>query len=225
MKFQLTPGGMLFTADQSPEDVHELLKFFKLSITEHLTELVAGHMEYLHKAPWFEVCTILGSEWLAPYLKRLEIFTDTPVPDHTPLPWNEYDWPICHTHLVTKAWFEDGCYISEGYIRSQDWNGQSAEVRADKNYVEYVRDFVGHTMQEPEYIMGNYGRKCKNPRYLLINRAKPALNSKRLFTALLKATATPGQLAAFERYSVDHVFEKLVDTNGYSLTPEEYRAL
>lgn len=225
MKFQMTPEGMLFIADQSPEDVHELLKFFRLKITDHLPELTAGHMEYLSKASWFEVSTILGAEWLAPYLKKLGEFTDTPVPEMTPLPWNEYNWSICHTHLVEKAWFEDGCYVSEGYIIGREWNGQTAEVRAERNYAEYVRDFVGATKQEPEFIDKGYGRESKNPNYMKRHYPHPEFSSKNLFLTLLKATATPAQLEFLETWTLNPSYSGFNNKQWEGKSIEDYRLL
>lgn len=173
--------------------------------SEALANVAAGHLTYVEKAtekrPWFACEADLGEASMGPYLDLLQKVTGYAgeVPE---MPF-QYRWHgLLHTHVAAECFFSSKGIRVRGFIRSEDWNGEKAEVRAPKHFRDYVVEQFGFRKHESEYI--DNGRFIKrNPNYLKHHAAQPGLGSPELWKALFAwwrvNHATPEQEALLQK--------------------------
>lgn len=208
----------LQVAAETPADVLEMLKHYRLDILQHADALASGHL--VHTVPggkdggqWFAITSVLGSEWAAPYLARLAHLTGYtgPVPaiECPRYPGSIAAHHLQHTHIVESATLGSDGFVFRGYVHSQDWNGRTARDRYAARFAECVREGVGATKTEPEFLpVGNGGLLKRNPNYLRRHAPHPAASSASVLGAIyqwwLDAKATPGQRGIIARCMANH---------------------
>lgn len=137
------------------------------------------------KRPWFAANSYTGPNGIKPYadlLKKLTGF-DGVIPEQE-LTQAQMAWHgLMHTYITESVKFSSDGITTTGFITSEDWNGKSAEVRAEENFSDYVCETFGFRKSEPEYI-DRGSTMVKNPNYLRRHNAEPGLGSNELWTAL-----------------------------------------
>lgn len=206
MKFTHS-GHILTILADTPADGVEICKHFRLSIEDHVTSLASVmHISGDEERPWFAVSADIGMKWLAPYYTLLEKVTGCAGPfdiEHPDLRYSRH-MHLCHTHIVDRAWIDAEGYHATGFIRAEDWNGQSAAQRAMINFKEYVTKALGAEEVQHEFLQLDNGLYKKNPNWGC-GRSKvfPQATHKLLFELLvqhwLEKHATPEQFNAWRR--------------------------
>lgn len=153
------------------------------------------------KRPWFSVSTELGPDSVKPYLDLLERVTgyagDLPEFEFIPS-----DAGLRHTHVMAKCLVSSSGIKASGFIKTEDWNGQTADVRAPINFHDYVVEGFGYRKHEDEFKQAGNGQYVKNPSYLKRYEAQSGLGSpelwKQIFSWWRKTHATPGHEAVLQ---------------------------
>lgn len=206
MKITQHAAGTLTVTAESSKEVQEVFKHFALdSSREDFIKALVDARYVLTLTPakrlWYPVSAEADARWLAPYfdlLRKITGFTGD-LGDIEGAPCSDYSHILMHTHIVTESWIRGGKYGSRGFISSEDWNGQTAEKRAEINFTEYVQNFLGTTYNEPEYVTLGNGLLQHNKNYLKRHHPQPALASQALWATIfetwLARHATEGQKA------------------------------
>jgi hypothetical protein len=203
MQFELHSPDLLIRATDARE-VAEICDHFRLDITKHTDMLIEGRMTHVvlgAKRPWFHLFADVGFEFLQPYYDLLKKVTGYDGPAFeiaAPRYPGNHCVNLCHTHIVADAAISAAGYHAECFIQAGDWNGQPASWHAPRNLAGYLREALGATKQEPEFIEGVAGWVRRNPNYARVRHAPhPACTSTKLFEAIfghwLEAHATPEQ--------------------------------
>lgn len=192
MNFTLIPPDLVIEATTARE-VAEICQHFRLDITKYTDHLVEGRM--LHtisgaKRPWFHLFAEVPFDFLQPYYDLLKKVTGYGGPAFeiaAPRYPGGSCVNLCHTHIVVDAAISAAGYHAECFIQAEDWNGQPAAVRAKANLAKYLRDALGATEHEPEYIEFGFGGTLRrNPNYLKTHAPHPVCTSAKLFEALME---------------------------------------
>jgi hypothetical protein len=137
------------------------------------------------KRPWFAARSHTGPNGFKPYadlLKKLTGF-DGDIPE-LELPQEQIQWRgLLHTFIAESVKFSSDGITTTGFIRTEDWNGKVAAVRAEENFSDYVCEMFGFRKTEPEYIERG-SIMVRNPNYMRHHKAQPGLGSNELWTAL-----------------------------------------
>lgn len=194
MKFCIVPStregiinALKITAENKAE-VRAIIEHFRLDPFDHMPEMEVGGMDYLHHAykrdngEWFQVKGSLGSAWVEPYLDLLHRVTGYTLTecDTIPLrPHGKADWLLCHTHIEERTTMDAGGVHSEGYQRSQDWNGKTAKERAPGYFLRCLRSCYGKEDPCPEFIQAGNNHYVRNPEFSSgRDRSKPGIGSE-----------------------------------------------
>ena len=216
MQFKIEDKALHVTAE-TPREVLEMVKHYRLDVLEHADALASGHL--VHVCPpgkdggeWFAVSSQLGPEWLAPYMARIQHLTgytghlaDMPGPRYPA----GYADNLCHTHIVQTATVSSVGAHFHGFIHSGDWNGKTAAQRYQAYFDECVRAGMGDTKQEREFLeVGNGGLLKRNPNYMRRHAPNAAAASAAVLECLLQhwldRYATPGQRDIIARCMANH---------------------
>lgn len=209
MKFEHHHPDLTIIATTGKE-IEELCKHFRLPIADHVDDLIAGTMAHTvsgAKRPWFHLTATVPFTFLQPYydvLKKVTGYDGAPfLITHDRLKYGySRDQALCHTHIVEVATISDIGYTATGFIQSQDWNGETATVRAPRHFDGYLRAHLGQTEQEPEYIQYSNGLLSRNPKYGRVDHPPhPAASSEAVFEVIfghwLDNVASAAQQAAY----------------------------
>jgi hypothetical protein len=153
------------------------------------------------KRPWFPASTELGPNSIKPYMDLLKRVTryagDLPESEFVPS-----DAGLHHTHAMAKCLVSSRGIKASGFIQSEDWGGQPADVRARVNFHDYVVEGFGYRKHEEEFTQVGNGQYVKNPSYLKRLAPQSGLGSpelwKQIFGWWRKTHATPGQEAVLQ---------------------------
>jgi hypothetical protein len=205
MRFSIVDKALHVSSD-TPLEALEIIKHYKLDTLQHAEALGTGQLTHICKpgrnnGEWFAVSSVLGADWIAPYLKRLVHLTGFPGPvPRIPGPKypGGYAENLCHTHIVESVTLGEFGLEFHGFVHSADWNGRTAAQRYQACFDECVREAVGDTKREPEFVhVGNGGLMRHNPNYLKRHAPHPAATSARILECLmswwLENRATPCQ--------------------------------
>jgi hypothetical protein len=191
MNFELSDHHDLIIRANTAKEVAELCEHFRFDITKHTDKLVAGEMTHTvsgAKRPWFHQFAVVPFSFLQPYydlLKKVTGYSGAPFEISAPrYPDSRHRQNLCHTHIVVDAAIGADGYHAEGFIQAEDWNGQPADVRAERNFNEYLRAALGDTKREPQYLRAGNNYLIENPNYLRRHAPHPAAASTALFEAI-----------------------------------------
>ena len=191
MEFTLTPTNDLTIKAVTAKEVAEMCEHFRLDITKHTDQLVAGEMTYTvsgEKRPWFHLFADVPFEFLQPYydlLKKITGYTGPAFEIAAPrYPGSRHVVNLQYTHIVVDAAIDATGYHAEVFLQAEDWNGELAAVRAPRNFDEYLREDLGARKHEPEFIRLGNGLLKENPKYLHRYPPHAALTSASLFEAI-----------------------------------------
>lgn len=194
MRFELNDNALRVIAE-TQADVLTIVRHYDLLHSKRSPEqliataqaISAGSIEYVDKGtdkrPWFDVPVCLDKA-LEPYqylLKRLTGY-DGPILDmdltlHDPK-------RLVHTHITGRIGIEDGCITALVFVRSEDWNGQTAELRSADMAADYLQERLGFRRFEREHIQMDNGLYRHNPDYLKHHKAQPGLGAEWLWKVL-----------------------------------------
>lgn len=188
---QISSDRITVTAE-TPKEVKEVFHHCRLDrTTDDILKLAnairAGsyeHTEISKKRQWFKVDVCLDSRSLDPYRKLLQWMTgyDGNLPD--------MDLTARHPNRLGYTLITDSCEIVNGqfhahvFIQAEAWNGQPAEVRAERLAEDYTQAEIGKRKHEREYITGRNGQIIHNPDYLKHHKAEAGLGAPWLWSAI-----------------------------------------
>lgn len=216
MKFAIVDKCLQIQAE-TPAEVLETLKHFRLDIAAHVDAIASGMLTHTAKpgsrdnGEWFACDYTAPPEFLAPYFARLQKLTGYagPIPSIDAPRYEGHCVNLCHTHIVETASISPAGYRARGFICSADWNGRTAAERAPGNFAEYICEKLGDTRRESEFIeIGNGGLLKRNPNYLKRHAPHAALTNVPLFSAVLQwwidTQATQAQKDVLQTCDTNH---------------------
>ena len=186
--FKLLNPISLLIQQGTPESKETAAAEWLKHVAEKVQEAIAGNCSYAFagnaKIKWFEVKASLPISVLQPYLDLLKKITGY----SGEIPEFEFSYPsygLLHTHIVSKCLVSSAGIQLAGFMRSEDWNGKSAEERATPSFVDYTFEAFGYRPFEPEFLAKDNGCYQRNPKYATVRHsAKTGLGMPELWEAL-----------------------------------------
>lgn len=215
-------GDMNVTAETDAETI-EIIQHFrvlKLDTVEGAKQLVEAinspcycYTAKSDKRKWYHCKSALDVDSTRPYKELLERITGFETSNLIPDTDLTHLHPrrLCHTHITDRLFVDKEHICYECFDESEEWMGEAAAARADKNTYDYVKEDFGFRRFEREYKACGNGMYTPNPDYARKRHAaSPGLGApwfwKWLFTWWRENHATQAQhrvLAAVDKMHTD----------------------